>query len=440
MFQTIKPVFRFASARGCCMLAAAGLCFAFATPIAVAQSPVEETARLVDQEEVEDLVDRLDARKAADRASAERTLIEMGAEALKYLPDSRSDFSIEASERLSRVRAALQAKKTATQAKPVRIVLGDAGTLGEALEIISRESEVEFEHNADESTPFQASSAPLSFWNALDSVLDQCDLDINAYAGEPGTIALMPRREERPSRVNSAAYSGVYRLETLSVTARRVLNRPEQSGLNLSIEMSWQPGQTPIGITIPVVELSGEFEDGQELKPQTTEKTIDIAANAAMSSSEFFLPFELPVETPSAIRTLRGSIESLLPGDRHVYQLDLTKVGDEKKVESVAVKLERVVPNGELYEIRFGVTIEDAGRSLESHRQWIFQNPVYVLDGDGNRIENLGYELFRQTESGVGLGYLFELDQLDGARLVYESPTSVIRNVVPFVLQDIAMP
>ncbi|MEM0926487.1 MAG: hypothetical protein AAGJ83_10655, partial [Planctomycetota bacterium] len=219
-----------------------------------------------------------------------------------------------------------------------------------------------------------------------------------------------------------------------------VLNFPEQSGLNLAIELSWQPGRTPIGITIPVDQLGGEFDTGQPIKPQTTEQTIDIAANASLASSEFYLPFELPAASPNQIRSLTGKIESLLPGNRHTYKLDLSKVGEEQTVESVTVKLERVVPNGGLFEIRFGVKIADAGRSLESHRQWIFQNPVYVLDHNGDRVENLGYELYRQTAEGVGLGYLFELDQIENAKLVYESPTSVVRNVVDFVMQDIPMP
>ncbi|MEM6471944.1 MAG: hypothetical protein AAF802_20460, partial [Planctomycetota bacterium] len=343
------------------------------------------------RDDVLDLVDRLDARKAAERAAAERDLIELGPEAVPFLPQSRSDFSIEASERLARVRAALQMQKTKVQAKPVRINLAEATTLGTALEIISRESGVEFEHTFDESMPVQTNSTPLSFWNAVDLVLDQCDLDVNAYAGEKGSLALMSRQEGRPSRVNSAAYSGVYRLEPLSATARRVLNAPDQSGLNLAIELRWQPGRTPIGVTIPISKLSGEFDSGKSLTAQTTEQTIDIAANAELASSEFYLPFELPAESPDTIRALRGTIESLLPGNRHQYKLDLTKVGEEEKVESVAVKLERVEPNGALYEIRFGVSIDDAGRSLESHRQWIFQNPVYIVDHQGERIENLGY-------------------------------------------------
>lgn len=394
----------------------------------------------VSKSDVLEWVDQLDARKASDRSAAEKALIEAGADALPYLPESRAGFSIEATERLSRVKTALMSLKAKTQSEAIRIRLGDAKTIGDALEVISRESEIEFEHTVDESMPFQSSDAPLSFWNAIDLVLDQAKLDINHYGSDRETLQLIDRPEERLSRVDSAAYSGVYRIEPMSVSSRRVFNQPNQSGLNVSMEITWQPGLTPIGLTIPVAKLSGELDDGQSIKPQTTEQTIDIAANSELAFSEFYLPLELPVDSPNKIRTLRGTIESLLPGKRHDFELSLTDVGSKKTVDAMTVKLERVQPNGELYEIRFIVELEDADRALESHRQWIFQNPVYVRDAQGNRVENLGYELFRQTESSVGLGYLFEVDQLEGAILVYQSPTSVVRNQVEFVLQDIALP
>lgn len=404
------------------------------------QEPEDNETPAVSKSDVLEWVDKLDARKASDRSAAEKALINAGVDALPYLPESRAGFSIEATERLSRVKTSLLSLKAKSESKSIRIQLGDAKTLGEALEVISRESKIEFEHSADESLPIQSSNAPLSFWHAVDLVLDQCDLDINFYGGDRETLNLVARQEQRLSRVDSAAYSGVYRIEPMSVSARRVFNQPGQSSLNLSMQITWQPGLTPIGLTIPIDQLSGELDDGQSLKPQTTEKTIDIAANSELAFSEFYLPMELPTESPGKIESLRGTIESLLPGKRHEFELPLTDVGVEKTVDSMTVRLDRVQPNGALYEVRFVVELKGADRALESHRQWIFQNPVHVRDGDGNRIENLGYELYRQTESSVGMGYLFEIDSLENAKLVYESPTSVVRNQVDFVLQDIKLP
>jgi hypothetical protein len=78
---------------------------------------------------------------------------------------------------------------------------------------------------------------------------------------------------------------------------------------------------------------------------------------------------------------------------------------------------------------------------LESHRQWIFDNDVYVQRKDGSRADHLGYQVYRQTESGVGIGYLFDLgDAANDSTLIYRSPTAVVPNEVPFIIQDIALP
>ncbi|MEM6365115.1 MAG: hypothetical protein AAF745_11850, partial [Planctomycetota bacterium] len=133
----------------------------------------EASEPAVSKSDILEWIDQLDAKKAAQRNQAERLLINAGLKVLEYLPDSRSDFSIEANERLQRVRSALLSVKASQQSKAIRIRLGKTKTLGEALEAISRESQVEFEHNADESLPIQSSNIPLSFWHAVDLVLDQ---------------------------------------------------------------------------------------------------------------------------------------------------------------------------------------------------------------------------------------------------------------------------
>ena len=94
-----------------------------------------------------------------------------------------------------------------------------------------------------------------------------------------------------------------------------------------------------------------------------------------------------------------------------------------------------------LHEVRVSVELENADRSLESHRHWIFENQVHVRRKDGSRAEHLGYEVYRQTTSGVGIGYLFDLgDAASEATFIYKSATAVVPNEVSFVIQDIALP
>lgn len=388
-------------------------------------------------------VDELDASSLTARKEAERLLIEAGPDAIEYLPDSRPGFSIEAAERLKRVRETLMAMRTEQEVSSLSatVRLSDAKTLGEALEAISRDSGVEFEHRADESLAITAVSTPLPFWHALDLVLDQAGLDINFYGGGRGTLQLVPRRPDRPSRVDSAAYAGVYRIEPTSVTARRSLNQPNLSGLNVGVEISWEPRVTPIGLTIPVQQLKAELDDDASLAPQESGETIDIATNSEIAFSEFYLPLKLPGGQPGKIDALSGVIRALLPGKRQTFELALAQVNSRQTIDAMTVQIESIRKNGPLHEIRLGIELQDAGRSLESHRHWIFENEAFVRRPDGSRADHLGYEVYRQTESGVGIGYLFDLgDNLQDFFFLYQSPTAVVPNEVPFVIQDIPLP
>lgn len=327
------------------------------------------------------------------------------------------------------------------RAQASRVRLADVATLGEALEAISRDSGIEFQHRADESQPVRPSAAALPAWHALDYALDQADLDVDFYGGDRGVLELVPRPPDRPARVASAEYAGIYRIEPTSVTARRVLNRPKLSGLNVALEVAWEPRLTPIGLTLPIDRLSGRLDDGASLVPQETGETIDVATNRDVSFSEFSLPMKLPAGNPRTIESLRGVLRAMLPGAEHEFKLRLRETGSQLTKDALTVQVEDIRANGPLYEVRLAVELQDAGRALESHRQWIFENDVYAVDDDGQRLEHLGFQVYRQTAGGVGVSYLFDLGaSVNDWTVVYESPTSVVQDEVTFVLRDIPLP
>lgn len=386
-------------------------------------------------------VDQLDAASLSKRKAAEKSLIQAGAKALEFLPESKSNFSIEAAERLARVRKTLVSMRTESQSAAITIRLDKISTFGEALEAISRDSGVEFEHNANESMAIDPVATPLSFWHALDLVLDQADLDINFYAGDRGTLALVAREQGRPSRVDSAAYAGVYRIEPTSIMASRVLNQASQNRLNIRMEIAWEPRMTPIGLSIPIDQLMGKLDDSDTLVPQATADTIDIAASGEIAFSEFFLPMELPSGQPQKIESLSGVIQAMLPGKTQTFELNLAEPNATQKIDAMTVQIEQLRKNGPLHEVRVRIELEDPSRSLESHRHWIYENPVHVTREDGSRADHLTLEIFRQTKTGVGVSYLFDLgDSVGESKLIYESPTAVVNNEVEFVIQDLPLP
>jgi hypothetical protein len=413
----------------------------FAPAKDAAETDTNSTSDL--KSDVLEWVDELDAPSLSTRKAAEQNLIEAGPAALEFLPESKSGVSIEAAERLTRVRKALKTIRTKSETKSgaIRIRLNDVSTLGEALEAISRDSGTEFEYDGDESVAVSPVDAPLSFWHAVDLVLDETNLDINFYGGDQGVLQLVPREDERPSRVDSAAYAGVYRIEPNLVTSRRNLSQPSLSGLNVSVEISWEPRLTPIGLTIPIAQLTGRLDDDQILRPQESGETIDVATSSEIAFSEFYLPMKLPAEQPNNIEALSGIIRALLPGKQQSFELALKEQNAKLKIDSMTVQVETVRKNGPLHEVRVGVSLEDADRSLESHRHWIYENEVYMVRKDGSRADHLGFEVYRQAKSGIGIGYLFDIgDTVEESTLVYKSATAVIPNEVPFVIQDITLP
>lgn len=391
--------------------------------------------------DVLELVDELDGPTLRQRKAAEKGLLELGAKALKFLPEQGPDLSAEAVERLGRVRQALLAEKTKRQIDQGAIRLGEVTNLGEALEEISRVSGVEFEHQADASTPVSPVAAPLSFWHALDLVLDETNQGIDFYGSDTNVLNLVRRDPDSPSRADAAAYAGVYRIEPMSVTARRVLKQPQLSSLNVSVQLSWEPRLTPIGLTVPIAELVGRLDDGELLQPQASGDTIDISTSGDLAFAEFYLPMLLPAGSPKSIESLTGTIKALLPGKRQLFELELSEIAPSEKIEAMTVTIEDVRKIGSLHAVRVGVALEDPDRSLESHRQWLFQNDVFVRLKDGSRADHFSSELYRQTGDGIGISFQFDLgESTQGATLVYQSPTSVVVNEVPFVIQGIMLP
>jgi hypothetical protein len=418
--------------------------------VLVCHAAVYSTVSLADETkspailaEVDRLVAELDAPQLARRNSAERQLIEMGLPIAPFLPIDSSDLAPELRMRLKRVRR--QLKPTTNQDDVLLlsndIRLGDAKTLGTALEAISRDSGLEFEHPLEDSKPINPFNSPLPFWHALDYVLDEAQLDIDFYGGYENVIKLLPRQERRPSRVDSAAYAGIYRLEPTIVTTRRVLRQSDLSGLTVEIELSWKPGVTPIGVSLPLDRLSAQLDDGQTIQAQGDYGSIDVATGREIPSTTLQFSLQLPAGSPTKLTTLSGQIRSMLPGKSHRFDFPLKMISATQTSGAVTVRLEDVRKNGDLHEVRLGIDFESPGQALESHRGFLLDNLVFVMDAGNNRQEHLGYQLYRQSETGIGIGYLFDLgDDVDAATLTYETPTAVVKNEIEFILKDIRLP
>lgn len=388
---------------------------------------------------VAELVEDLDADRLAQRQQAERDLIEIGVVALPLLPEIDNRFSAEAQQRLRRVRHALEQRQAEAEAEPRIVHLDMVTSLDEALTAITDQAGVPFEIPRGGDTPLQLSLGPLPFWQALDRVLDAAAMDVNFYSGDREELAIVARDPRRGLRTDTAAYAGVYRLEATATTSRRDFRSPALSRLSVAVEIAWEPRLTPIALHLPLESVTARLDEGGELKPDKGQ--IDIAASGHLPFAQFNLPLPLPGGHPKRIETLRGTLRALLPSAREHFRIDLTDLPEAETVGDLILVVEDVRKNGALHEVRVEVAFAEAANAFESHRQWIFDNPAYVTDAEGERLEHLGYQVYRQTSSALGISYMFDLgDEPDGHIFHYETPVAIIPNDVPFELTDIRLP
>src|SRR5262249_36309037 len=109
--------------------------------------------------------------------------------------------------------------------------------------------------------------------------------------------------------------------------------------------------------------------------------------------------------------------------------------------DAVTVFLDQVRKNNDLWEVVTRVRFNDAGKSLQPHRNWILQNETYLLGPDHNRVENAGFHYTMQTNSELGIVYQFELPAtVEGYTFVYKTPSSIHVLPVTYEFKNLPLP
>lgn len=296
------------------------------------------------------------------------------------------------------------------------------------------------------------------FWAAVDEVLDQGELSLYPFSGA-GELALIDRDADAAPRRGRAAYCGPFRFEATQVTARRSLRALNRQGLAVEIEVAWEPRLRPIALVQELSTVEATSESGVRLSLAQPERVINIEAPPTAQATQFTLPLVLPTRETTRIASLKGTLQALVPGRAVEFRFeDLDRfakavaAGGAKPAPvvqrrgGVAVTLHDVRKNGEIWEVHMRLTLAEAGDSLASHRGWVFQNKTMLVDnnapaGEPTEIEHAGYETTMQTQSEVGIAYLFDLPNGPaGLTWVYETPAAVVRLPVAYELKDIALP
>lgn len=410
-------------------------------------SPEESTAAAPakDQDveaEVRKQLRRLDADALADRVAAEKALIELGPEALEYLPEITPATAAEIKERLSRVRGALEKLSVAQYVEATTVTLSGAMTVEEAVLAIQKQTGNSLRDlGAAATRQVTVAWDKTPFWAAVDDLTEQAGLAINPFGGYEGELSLQ-LQEEASDLTPIRSYAGIFRVQATRVQAARSLVAPGADNLRTTLQIAWEPRLKPISVTLPLDRMSATGEDGEELA-LAREGVLGAPALSGVSTIDLDVPMQLPPRSVETIATLRGDLIATLPG--RVEEFAFEDLAEAKAVDKtkagVTVTLEQVRKNQELYQVRIRVSFDEASGALESYQGWIYENKVWIETADGTKLEPLTMEATRQEENLVGLAYYFDLEKgPQGATFKYRTPASIVRRELPFELKNIPLP
>lgn len=395
--------------------------------------------------EVRRLIQQLDDPSQAKRDSAEKLLTERGPDVLPLLPAITARTPAETKERLGRVRKTLELALSEASSKSSTVTLRGEMTASEAFEAITKQTGNKFAGIENRSGKVNLTFEKTPFWQALDPLLDQTNLDVNAYGGEANTLVLMARAEGAEPRATRARYSGVFRFEPLRVEARRDLRNPAVNSMRVTLGISWEPRLTPISMRQPIDKIVAVDDQGKSLsvRDEESQQVLNASAETGMSAIELGIPLELPERGAKKIRSLKGSLTALVPGRLESFEftnLEATRDAEQQRA-GVAVILERVRQNGDLYEVRLRVRYDQASNALESHRGWIYENPAYIVNAKGEQLDSLAGNEGGRDENEIGIVLLFDLPTgPKGCKFIYKTPASMLQLPVDYELQDIDLP
>lgn len=394
---------------------------------------------------VSSLVLRLDSNRTSEREEAERELLQMGPAVLEMLPPVRDTDSSEMRMRIERVRSTLESQDQASLLLPTQVELQGAMPGSEALRKMaaSTGNSIPLDETPGLDLTIDARFSKTTFWEAFDEVLDQLNLTVMPGDGE--SLRLIPQSESAPLRIQSAAYSGPFRLEPIQVTKSSNLPSPDRSTLTIDFLFAWEPRLNPSLITFPAQKIQLTCDNGEILRVRSSDDLTFIPVGG--SQLQISLEFPMPSKQAKKIERFQGVFQAAVPGKMAgVSFSDLTGKRNAKLTNgALSVTLEQARKNRDVYELLVAVQHQGAANA-ESERElssqaWSTLQDVFILDGQDQKIENVGWSTTRMTEKEMGMSFLFELEKgLEGCKFVFRAPGSLHVQEVDFALVDIPLP
>lgn len=413
-----------------------------------ASSESQESAQQPDEtgnySQLRRLLRQLEDSELSQRDAAETEIIQLGTEVLKFLPSVTPQTSGEMKVRLQRIRQALERQVSEGFLEASHVTLEGRFSLSQLLDNIRQQTNNEFflqnaEQGAGDLT-VEVEWENVAFWDAIQNVLDQTDLRIIGFATTENQIALGPGYGQQ--RV--APFStGPFRVDVASIESQQNFGSQIEGQVKINLLLTWESRLQPVFMQLPMSVYRAQLKDGMEIGAVNPQSAPEVRLNVGGCSAQVEIQMERPERGLMELESLKGQFVVSVPGDRHQFTFEKFSGGGRQlqKHGDLSVTLEGSRRNGPVYEIRLFVQFGDSAGALDSFRGWVMSNRAYLQDSQGTQLENVGYQTYASTGNGVGISYLFQINQDPSSLvLIYESPSAITRQTVDFEIRNIPLP
>jgi hypothetical protein len=368
------------------------------------------------------------------------------------LPDNEEGLSAEQQRRLATVRATLKGAEAQKNIQPrLCTIQNQAIPLSKALEELTKQTEIKVEdarQNAGDDPKLKLALNKATFWQALDAIAREADLQVNLFQKE-GTPVLM----DGPHRTMPTSYSGIFRLSVRRMTADRIPEAGDEGHfLTVQLELAWEPRFRPLFLESKPDSFDVQDDKGVPLK--NLEQMSGRTPLAARMVAHIPVRTEAPKRSANKLALFKGSFDVLGPGKMLLFSFDKIaktekgKAGPSQTQDGVTITLREFEVEGEKDDQRWsaGLVLEYPADSpdFESFEQWLVNNDAYMekLDKSKRTMKPGTYESDVRERKAI-VRYFFSEDNMGEPKdwkLVYHTPGQILRLPVTFEFKDLELP
>lgn len=375
---------------------------------------------------------QLSSRQLEVRQTAEKGLVELGPEALPFLPSPEILGDASSRDALRRVRQQLEMLRAREAAQPSRITLSGSLTASrlEAEFLKQTSNRVHLLTNSP-ATTYTINWQGLTFWEAIANLLEVSDLAIDPDS-MGSTLTLISSTKSAAER--SVIPSGPFAWSVESIEQKPLSGTPG-SIARLHIRVRTEPRLDPLFVFVnsqdwqvnALVKTAGEKEPALEkLNLWNPSARYELVAGSVQQGTTFTIDAILPEGKIPGEFQISGKalIHTGLVKQEFDFAANRLKPGQSIRRGGVTITIRAVsAPETKPATIELSTAYDVSGPAFESHRAWVFHRQAWIERGKTGTLEPFVELNVTQAAAGITMAeFTFANPLTESDTFVYSAP------------------